>query len=263
MTSKIKENLLFYLSATKEKARSIAVNHNLDLRSETLIRLLVKNCRFTFDLLLVEGRRANYLTSEFRFKNVYSLCDGAELTMLEDGAQCLNECLNQLDQSIKGVHPDSCLLIDSVNLLLLNYSPIRLSQFISQLLSKYCKVIFLFNGDLVDADYLLAIRELATAYFELTRRPAFGNEIHAQYIYKKKCLKLGLDLVRGKYSFTFDTSTHLASKPIIEQQTGKQPNNEDYSYDISFNLTINDEERQQTVLPFMRYVLRMFLGTLF
>ena len=255
MTSKIKENLLFYLSATKEKARSISVNHNLDLRNDVLIRLLVKNCRFKFDLLLVEGRRANYLQSEFRFENVYSLFDGAELTMVEDGERCLDERLSKLEQSIKGVHPESCLLIDSVNLLLLNYPPIRLNQFISELLAKYCKVIFLFNGDLVDVDYLLAIRELASAHFELTRRPAFGNEIHVQYTYKKKCLKLGLDLVRGECSFTFDPSTHLASKLIAEPKVNKQSNNEDYSYDLSFNLTIKDEERQQTVLPFMRYRL--------
>ena len=246
MTSKIKENLLFYLSAIRGKSRSIAVNHNLELRSDVLIKLLLKNCRFKFDLLLMEGRKANYLQSESKFDNVYDLFDGAELTR----EPCLNEQIGKLEQSIKAVHPESCLIIDSINLLLLNYDRRWLNAFIGRLLGKYCKVIFLFNADLVDADQLLAVQELASAYFELTRQ-SFAGQIQVQYIYKKKCTKLGLDLVRGEYSFTFDTVTYLAAK-LIEPAASKPANNEDYSYDLSFNLTIKDEERQQTVLPFMR-----------
>ena len=128
----------------------------------------------------MEGRRPDYPQSELRFENVYSLFDGAELAMVEHGAQCLDELVNKLEQSINGVHPDSCLLIDTVNLLLLNYSPVRLNMFICQLLAKYCKVIFLFSGDLVDMDYLLAIRELAAAYFELTRRQRTARRVRLQ-----------------------------------------------------------------------------------
>ena len=235
------------MSAIREKARSIAVSHDLELRSDLLIKLLLKNCRFKFDLLLLDGLKANHANSENKFENVYTLFD--DVKAVEDVV--LDDQIGKLEQSIKGVHPESCLIIESINLLLLNYDRTWLNAFINRLLGKYCKIIFLFDADLIDADQLLAIQELATAYFELNRKPQ-ASEIHVQYVYKKKCAKLGLDLVRGEYSFTFDTSTHLAARPT--EPKANKPRTEDYSYDLSFNLTIKDEERQQTVLPFMRHV---------
>ena len=250
MTSKIKENLLFYLAGIREKSRLIAINHDLDLKSDQLIKLLIANCRFKFDLLLMENLRSNYLTSQFNFENVYSLFNETQFNLNESIS--FDEQITRLEQSIKTCYPDACLLIDSINLLILNYNAASLTKFLDYLLSKYCKVIFLFNNELIDLDYLLKIQELSSSYFELNRN-SFSNDIQVSYVYKKKCAKLGLNLIKGDYSFTFDSNTHL-TKLIDAKKVKKSQHHDDYTYDLAFNLTIEDKEREKTVLPFMRCV---------
>lgn len=248
MTSKIRENILFYLSSTREKSRSIAINHDLNLKNEMIIKLLVQNCRFKFDLLLMESLKLNYLKSDFKIENIYSLADKL------NEEQGFDEQINKLEKSIENVYPESCLIVDSINLLILNYDLIKINKFIDHLLSKYSKVIFLFNGDLVDSDYLFKLQELCTAYFELNRK-SFINLIQVQFVYKKKCQKLGLNLVKGDYSFSFDANTYMAKLIEIDVKSSKQQTkSEDFSYDLSFNSTIkeDDQEREQIVLPFMR-----------
>ena len=245
MTSKIKENLLFYLASTREKSRSIAIGHSLELKNDLIIKLLIKNCRFKFDLLLVDGLRSTY--SQYKFENLHSLFDHADETTTFD------QQIDEIEKTIQNVYPDSCLIVDSINLLLLNWDPVRLNRFVNHLLSKYCKLIVLFNSDLIDFDYLTKIEELCSSCFELNRG-SHSNEIHVNSIYKKKCSKLGLNLARGDYMFTFDSTSLLAKLVENRKASNKNQTTADYSYDLSFNLTIddNDKQREQTVLPFMR-----------
>lgn len=248
MSSKIKENLLFYLASTREKSRTIGINHDLNIKNDFLIKLLIKNCRFKFDLLLFESPKTAY--DDLKLDNVYAL---NHLQM--DAASDLKErMVNELESSIKNVHPDVCLIIDSLNLLFLNLDIVRVNDLLNNLLSKYSKVIFLFSEDIVEFHDLEKIKEICSAYFEL-KRNRFANEIAVRYIYKKKCPKFGLDLLKDDYFFTFDQTT-LVTKLVEGKKPSEdsQKTEECFSYDLSFNLTFNDEDKkkEQTVLPFMR-----------
>lgn len=241
MSSKIKENLLFYLASTREKSRLIGINNDLDLKSDILIKLIIKNSRFKFDLLLIENLRSKF--KEFKFENLYTF--NYDLNELNFKNQ-----IKKLENSIKNVYPDSCLIIDSINLLILNLNSIELNKFMNYLLSKYSKIIFIFNNEFVSS--ISSIQELCNSYFELNRH-SFKNEIQVQFIYKKKCLKLGIDLLKGDYLFSFDQNT-LKAKLIEKKTISKESTDDFYSYDLSFNLTIKDQDKQreQIVLPFMK-----------
>lgn len=246
MTSKIKENLLFYLASTREKSRTIGINHNLNLRNDFIIKLLVKNCRFKFDLLLLEGTKSIY--DDLKLDNLYS----PNHMQMDVSSNLKANMIDDLERSIINVFPDSCLIIDSLNLLFLNMDTVKINNFLNNLLSKYSKIIFLFNDDIVEKVDLEKIKEICSAYFEL-KRHSFINEITVNYIYKKKCHKFGLDLLTGGYIFTFDQRTLLTK--LVEDKKRKEDNKiNDFNYDLSFNMTIDedDKKKKETVLPFMR-----------
>lgn len=270
MTSKIKENILFYLSSTRERSRSIAIGHDLELKNDLIIKILIKNCRFKFDLMLIDGLKSKY--SDLKFENIYSAFEQSteqndlnhlynDLNVLngENDVTNLNDLINldkkidKLKSSIQTVYPESGLIVESINLFVLNKNAIDLNNFINFLLSKYSKVIFLFNFDLIDDVYLNKIKELSTAYFNLNRKSLHSNEIEIDCVYKKKCSKLGLDLVKDVFQFTYDSNL-MAKLNEKSTKTDATKSTDNYSYDLSFNLNINDDKQRENVLPFMRYV---------
>lgn len=249
MSSKIKENLLFYLSSTREKSRLIGIGHDLNLKNDLIIKLLIKNCRFKFDLLLLNSLKSNFI--EFKFDNIYTL--NYEWNELNLDEEQMKKQIKKLEQSIKNIFPDSCLIIDSINQLILNLNPIELNKFFNYLLSKYSKLIFIFNNDIIDLDYLIRIQELCSSYFDL-QRDSFKQDILVNYIYKKKCQKFGLDLLKGDYGFSFDQNTLSTKLKIVNKNL--KDKNEKFFTELSFNPSINEEDKQRekNVLPFIRYL---------
>ncbi|KAI1309366.1 hypothetical protein HDE_00006 [Halotydeus destructor] len=237
------DHILSKLVRGIEKSRFVLIEHSTDVDHLAFLACFAKQRKLsTRTVVLFESQLFTPLTNDGE------VIDFTKLS-LQSYLQRLSEFTNRCSKSL-----NSCLMIDSINCLVLCHSPNENARMFTELLEKFEIVVAAVSTEVISDVQRFTLERLATTIIKVNYCST-DKCLKSIVTHKKRSRKIGYKVSSSEENFVlvdFEVKSVETSKHSQAQGTS---NNEPDLKGLTFNLTLNDDDakvRDKVPLPYIK-----------